>query len=211
MIKNRIISALYMMILSSCISYAQTSDSSDNVYKKLLEAVKNKQNNQTLKVLSEKNTFPKASKSPKLAEVSLDELDDYFTVKSYTIESDAEEKGVEKLDYVKGTLTIVIERNQDMMRYKPSQIKSASFYGQMSTLWCNIFYGDCEAVIRKMVKMEPGSNDIISLGFKGIDPYNEFNSEEENINYRQNAFDALTKKGCLDQILFSIVIASEDE
>ena len=135
MIKNRIISALYMMILSSCISYAQTSDSSDNVYKKLLEAVKNKQNNQTLKVLSEKNTFPKASKSPKLAEVSLDELDDYFTVKSYTIESDAEEKGVEKLDYVKGTLTIVIERYQDMMRYKPSQIKSASFYGQISTLW----------------------------------------------------------------------------
>ena len=128
------------MILSSCIAYAQTSGSSDNVYKKLLEAVKNKQNNQTLKVLSEKNTFPKASKSLKLAEVSLDELDDYFTVKSYTIESDAEEKGVEKLDYVKGTLTIVVERNQDMMRYKPSQIKSASFYGQISTLWCNIFY-----------------------------------------------------------------------
>lgn len=200
-----------MMILSSCISYAQTSDSSDNVYKKLLEAVKNKQNNQTLKVLSEKNTFPKASKSLKLAEVSLDELDDYFTVKSYTIESDAEEKGVEKLDFVKGTLTIVVERNQDMMRYKPSQIKSASFYGHISTYSLSIFHGDCDAIIRKMVKMEPGSKDIISLSFKVYDPYSLFNSEEKNIYNRQNVFDALTKKGCLDQILFSIDIASEDE
>jgi hypothetical protein len=55
--KNRIISVLYMMLLPSCITYAQTSGSSDNVYKKLLEAIENKQNNLALNDFRKKFTF----------------------------------------------------------------------------------------------------------------------------------------------------------
>lgn len=46
-----------MMIFSSCIAYAQTNGSSDNVYKKLFEKIENKQNNQTWKDFQEKFTF----------------------------------------------------------------------------------------------------------------------------------------------------------
>ena len=49
--------ALYMMFFTSCIIYSQTSDNSDNVYKKLLEKIEKKQNNQTLKEFREKFTF----------------------------------------------------------------------------------------------------------------------------------------------------------
>jgi len=55
-----------------------------------------------------------------------------------------------------------------------------------------------------MVKMKPGSEETFTIGIRGVDPYNRFNSEEENTTNRQNAYDALTKKGCLDQILFEI-------
>ena len=57
------------------------------------------------------------SKPTKQATVSLGPLDDFFTVKSYTIESDSEEKGLEKLDKVKGTLTIVVKRNETEMKF----------------------------------------------------------------------------------------------
>lgn len=146
----------------------------------------------------------KSSKSAKQATVSLDKLDDFFTVKSYILESDAEEKGVEKLGNVKGTLTIVVKRNNDEMTYKPSDIEYAEVGGEISSSSYYVFKGDCDAVIKKMVKMEPGSEETFTIGIRGVDPYNRFNSEEENTTNRQNAYDALTKKGCLDQILFEI-------
>lgn len=150
------------------------------------------------------------SKPAKQATVSLGPLDDFFTVKSYTIESDAEEKGLEKLDKVKGTLTVVAKRNETEMKYKPSDIDYARVGGEISSSSYYVFRGDCDAVIRKMVKMEPKSEETFTIGFKGVDPYNQFNSEEYNAANRQNAFDALTKKGCLDQICFEVEFV-EDE
>lgn len=140
----------------------------------------------------------------KQATVSLGPLDDFFTVKSYTIESDAEEKGIEKLDKVKGTLTVVVKRNDTEMKYKPSDIEYATVGGEISSSSYYVFRGDCDAVIRKMVKMEPKTEESFTIGFRGVDPYNRFNSEEDNSTNRQNAFDALTKKGCLDQICFDV-------
>ena len=149
------------------------------------------------------------SKSSKMASVTLGPLDDYCTVKSYTIESDAQEKGLEKLDNVKGTLTIVVKRNNEVMKFKPSDIEDADVKGDISGTSYYVFRGDCDAVARKIVKMEPGSEETFTIGFKGIDPYSSFNSAEENAANRQSAFDALTKKGCLDQIIFNIEMVED--
>lgn len=145
----------------------------------------------------------------KSASVSLDELDDFCTVKSYTLESDAQENGIGKLDNVKGTLTLVIKRNKNEMKYKPSDVCSAQVKGEISASSYYVFKGDCDAVVKKIVKMEPGTEETFTIGIKGIDPYNKYNSEEENKQNRQNAFDALTKKGCLDQICFNIDFKKE--
>ena len=72
------------------------------------------------------------AKSAKQASVTFGPLDDFYTVKSYKIESDAEEKGVEKLGNVKGTLTIVVKRNAAEMKYKPSDIELASVCGELT-------------------------------------------------------------------------------
>lgn len=139
--------------------------------------------------------------------VSLDELDDFYTVKSYKLESDAKEKGIEKLGYAKGTLTMVVVRNKNEMKYMPSDVCAAEVYGAVSLR--SVFEGECDAVIKQMLKMAPGTKETFTIGIKGIDPYNEFSSEEKNTNNRQNAYDALTKKGCLDQICFDIVFKNE--
>ena len=144
------------------------------------------------------------SKSAKQASITLGPLDDFYTVKSYKIESDAEEKGAEKLDNVKGTLTIVVKRNAAAMQYKPSDIDYARVCGELSGSMYYVFTGDCEAVVRKIVKMEPDTEESFSIGFKGIDPFNQFKSDEENAERRKAAFDAITKKGYLDQISFEI-------
>ena len=150
------------------------------------------------------------SKTAKDAAVTLGPLDDYYSVKSYKIESDAMEKGIEKLDKVKGTLTIVVKRNTDVMKYKPSSVDYADVQGELTNSFYNVFHGDCEAVVRKMLKMEPDSEETFTIGIKGIDPSMFFTSDEEKATNRQNAFDALTKKGYLDQISFDIEF-DEDE
>ena len=144
------------------------------------------------------------AKSAKKASVSLDELDDYFTVKSYTLESNAGDLTPEQLGKVKGTLTLVIKRNETPMKYKPSDVEYATFFGQITSSNYNVFTGDCDAAIKKLMKTEPGAEETISLGFKGIDPHYSFRSDEDNLTDRQNAYDAITKPGCLDQILFDI-------
>ena len=57
MVKNKIISMLCLAVFSSCMAYGQTNGSSDNVYKKLLEKIEKKQNDQALKEFREKFTF----------------------------------------------------------------------------------------------------------------------------------------------------------
>ena len=150
------------------------------------------------------------SKSTKQASVTFGPLDDFYTVKSYKIESDAEDKGVEKLDNVKGTLTIVVKRNTTEMKYKPSDIDYARVCGELSGAMYYVFTGDCEAVVRKIVKMEPDTEESFTIGFKGIDPFNKFNNDEENAANRQAAYDAITKKGCLDQISFEIDFVEQE-
>lgn len=147
----------------------------------------------------------------KQAEVSLDVLDDYFTVKSYAIESDAKEKGLEKLDAVKGTLTIVVERNKEPMKLKPSDVEYADFGGTISSSIFYVFHGDCDAAVKKLIKMEPGTTETLTLGFKGVDSSKYTDSEEEKQEVLQNIYDALTKRECLDQIKFDIDLTSAAE
>ena len=142
------------------------------------------------------------SKSSKEASVTLGVLDDYLTVKFYKIESDAEERGLENLDKVKGTLTIVLKRNKEVIPIKPSEIEDADVMGEISCSSSYVFSGDCEAVVRKIVKMEPEAEETFTIGFRGIDPW-----DKEN---RQAVYDALTKKGSLDQIQFDIEIAEKE-
>ena len=157
------------------------------------------------------STSGKGAKGVKGIMVSLDELDDYFTVKSCSIESNAEQVGIDNLKNVKGTVTIVLTRNKQEMKYKPSDVEDAQFKGDASSSYYAVFHGDCEAAIKKILKMEPGSEETLALGFKVEDPYYQFRSDEENQSNRQNIYDALTTPGGLDQVLFDITFSGELE
>ena len=151
------------------------------------------------------------SGSQRKASVTLGALDDFFTVKSYTLESDAEEKGIEKLAYIKGAVTLEVKRNNVEMKFKPSDVTDATIDGEVSGHGYYIFRGDCEGVVRKMMKMDPNTSETFTIGFSAIDPYNKFNSDEENAAYRQTAFDAITKPGCLDQISVDVEFKEDYE
>lgn len=146
----------------------------------------------------------------RMASVSLDELDDYFTVTSYTIDSDVKEKGVDRLAEAKGTLTLVVKRNNVEMKYKPSDVEYAKVAGDISTSDYYVFRGDCDAAIKKLLKVEPGKEETIDMGFRVIEPENPFDSDEEKAQRKQNIFDALTKPGCLDQIVFDVEFKGEE-
>ena len=144
------------------------------------------------------------SQSKSATAVSLDELDDYFTVKSFKVETDAKEKGIENLGAVRGTLTLELKRNDTEMKYKPSDMDYATVGGEITSSSTYVFRADCDAVVKNMIKMAPGTTETITVNIKGCDPYNKFNSDEENQRLRQDHFDALTKDNQLGQICFDI-------
>lgn len=143
--------------------------------------------------------------------VTLDELDDYFTVKSYKIESDVTEQGIENLEKAKGTLVLVLKRNKEEMKLKPSDIKYAEVAGATSVTSYKVFRADIDGIARKLVKIEPGTEETIEIPIKIIDPYNQWNSDEENLTKRQAHYDALTGvKGALSEIYFDVTLKDED-
>lgn len=146
------------------------------------------------------------------AVVTLDELDDYFTVKSYKLETNVAEKGLEHLTDAKGTLTLVLKRNKEEMKLKPSDIKWADLEGGTVETSTKVFGADIEGVVRKLVKLEPGAEETLEIPIKIYDPYNRWSSDEENQKSRQAHFDALTGvKGALSEISFIITLKNEDD
>ena len=146
------------------------------------------------------------------AVVTLDELDDYFTVKSYKLETNVAEKGIEHLADAKGTLILVLKRNKEDMKLKPSDIKWADLEGRTVETSTKVFGADIEGVVRKLVKLEPGTEETLEIPVKIYDPYNSWRSDEENQKSRQAHFDALTGvKGALSEISFVITLKDEDD
>ena len=153
-----------------------------------------------------------SSTSSYQAPVTLDELDDYFTVKSYKLETDVAEKGLEHLKDAKGTLVLVLKRNKEEMKLKPSDIKYAEVGGSSNGTSYYVFKADIDGIARKLVKVEPGKEETLEIPVRIIDPYNQFNSEEENLKYRQIHYDALTGvKGALEGIYFDVELKGEDD
>ena len=150
-------------------------------------------------------------KSTHKTSVALDELDDYYTVKSCGIESDAKDKGIEKLENIRGTITLVIQRNGQQIKYKPSDVKYATAEGEVSGSDYYLFRADCEAVVKKILKMEPDTEETFTIGFTAIDPFNKYRSDEENAQSRQRAYEALTTKGGVDQVCIDIDFKEELE
>ena len=148
------------------------------------------------------------SGSANTATISLDELDDNYTVKSYTIETDAKEKSVEQIGKIKGTLTIVVERDKGELKYKPSDVEWAYLEGESSATPYYLFKEDCTAVVKKILKMEPGKKETFTIGFSAWDPYMSYKSDEENAEIRQVTYDALTTGG-INQISISIDFKEE--
>ena len=143
--------------------------------------------------------------------VTLDELDDYFTVKSYKIESDVKEQGMENLEKAKGTLVLVLKRNKEEMKLKPSDIKYAEVAGSTGVTSYKVFMADIDGIARKLVKIEPGTEETIEIPIKIIDPYNSWKSDEENATNRQAHYDALTGvKGAMSEIYFDVTLKDED-
>lgn len=146
------------------------------------------------------------------AVVTLDDLDDYFIVKSYKLETNVAEKGIEHMADAKGTLTLVLKRNKEEMKLKPSDIKWADLEGGTVETSTKVFGADIEGVVRKLVKLEPGKEETLEIPVKIYDPYNSWRSDEENQKSRQAHYDALTGvKGALSEISFVITMKDEDD
>lgn len=144
--------------------------------------------------------------------ITLDELDDYFTVKSYKLETNVVEKGIEHMADAKGTLTLVLKRNKAEMKLKPSDIKYADLGGTTVETSYYVFRADIEGVVRKLVKIEPGSEETLEIPVKIVDPFNSWRSDEENQKSRQAHYDALTGvKGALSEISFDITLKDDDD
>ena len=144
--------------------------------------------------------------------VTLDELDDYFTVKSYKLETDVAEKGLEHLEDAKGTLVLVLKRNKEEMKLKPSDIKYAELEGSTNVTSYKVFGADIDGIVRKLIKVEPGKEETLVIPLKMYDPYNMFHSDEDNLKYRQAHYDALTGvKGALEEISFDVELKGEDD
>ena len=152
------------------------------------------------------------SKSSYQAPVTLDELDDYFTVKSYKLQTDVKEKGLDHLGDAKGTLVLVLKRNNEEMKLKPSDIGYAYLEGAAVASDYYVFEADIEGIVRKLLKVEPGSEETIEIPIKIQDPYKQHKSDEENQKNRQAHYDALMGvKGALEEIYFNIELKGEDD
>lgn len=153
-----------------------------------------------------------SKKSSSQVPITLDELDDYFTVKSYKLETDVAEKGLEYLADAKGTLTLVLKRNKEEMKLRPSDIKWAEVAGITNETSIKVFRADIDGIARKLVKLEPGDEETLEISVKIIDPYNRWNSDEENEKYRQVHYNALTGvKGAMSEIYFDVSLKDEDD
>ena len=154
----------------------------------------------------------RGGKSSSQIPVSLDVLDDYFDVKSCKLETNAAEKGLEHLSDAKGYLTLVLKRNKEAMKLKPSDIEYAGLEGITNTTSYKVFDAEIDGITRKLVKLEPGAEETLEIPVRIIDPYNRFNSDEENQKYRQAHYDALTGvKGALSEVSFYMSIKGYDD
>lgn len=146
------------------------------------------------------------------APVTLDDLDDYFTVKSYKLETNVAEKGLEHFEDAKGTLVLVLKRNKEEMKLKPSDIDYAFLEGTTSATDYKVFEADVDAVARKLVKLEPGVEETVEIPIKIFNPSNCWGSDEKKLEVRQAHYDALTGvKGALEEISFYIELKNEEE
>ena len=145
--------------------------------------------------------------------VTLDELDDYFTVVSYKLETDVAEKGLEHLADAKGKLTLVLKRNKGAMKLKPSDIEWAEVAGSSADeTGYKLFTADIDGIARKLVKLEPGEKETLEIPVRIIDPYRSWDSDEESQRKRQAHYDALTGvKGALSEIYFDVSLKDKDD
>lgn len=149
--------------------------------------------------------------SPKKPSVnmSLDTLDDYFDVVSYTIETNLKEKGPEYLDQVTGSFTLTVKRNKEEMKLKPSHLKYATLRGR--TPHHQVIYADCEGTARKMMKMEPGTTETFIIRFESEDPCYSDDTPEEKAAKRKEVCDALNDASNLSSLEMEIYMKEDFE
>ena len=151
-------------------------------------------------------------KSSSQVPVNLDVLDDYFTVKSCKLETNVAEKGIEHLGDAKGMLTLVLKRNKEEMKIKPSDIEWAELEGTSEASKYKVFGADIDAVARKLVKLEPGTVETVEIPLKIFDPHKSYNSDEDNQRLRQAHYDALIGvNGALSQISMFVELKGHDD
>ena len=136
--------------------------------------------------------------------VNLGNLDDYFTVLSYTLETNAKEKGLDHLDDVTGTLTLVVQRNKEEMKLKASDIEYAKVYGKLESTGYYAFSGKGTPLAKQLLKVEPGKKETVTVNIVGSDPGSSYNSAEKNASIRQRHLDAFFNPSQFDEIELSI-------
>ena len=98
------------------------------------------------------------------------------------------------------------------MKLKPSDIEYAELEGTTNETAYKVFGADIDGIVRKLIKVEPGKEETLEIPVRIYDPYNQFNSDEDNQRYRQIHYDALTGvKGAMEEIAFVVDLKDEDD
>ena len=145
------------------------------------------------------------------ANVTLGKLDDYFDVLSYTLETDAKQKDADHLEDIQGTLTLVVRRNKEEMKYKAGQVYYAEITGSTTSTGYYVFRETCTAAAKKLLKIEPGNTESITMNISGIDPCYDSTPEEEKAANRKHHYTVLAENRMLSEIEMEIFWEDNDE
>ena len=126
-------------------------------------------------------------------------LRDCITITSYKIESNVREKGIENINETSGKITFVVNRNNKELKIDSDDIqcKLLKVYIDRTIDSTHVYEKfikvSCASMVREIVKMKPGSKAEVSVDF-------QVKANHRNTLEAQCLFDALTKKGCIDEI-----------
>ena len=123
--------------------------------------------------------------------VSLAELDEFYEVKSFTFESDADSYSADEIDAIRGTVTLKIKRKSNFLRYKSQDFELVTIYGEVAGSFFHAFDAKCTETVRKMLRMSPGTTETFTIKVKGVVPTLHSASEEEVAESRKLVYDAL--------------------
>ena len=147
------------------------------------------------------------------SKVSMGDLDDYFTVESCSIESDAATKGIDRMNSVTGTITLVLKKNNVPMNHKPGDLDYAMIRCGIPGSNNVVFMGQADAQVKDLLRANNGDQITLKFpvnGFDPVDPYSSM-SESEKQDLRKAHFEGMTNPDRLESIDIEVSFKEPDD